>query len=275
MILIANLFYLFLYYYLGNSFDNAFDLIISVLYLPVFGGFVALSHYIYFLADLLVYYIAFLIFAYLLRNHKKKTPLISACMLALMFVVIIVLSIINAKTGSSRHMRGGLCFPLGLLICYYEDEICKFLNDYKWLVVAALFVSGFACSVTFSSDIVSEYIISVLIPLAIIVALYGVSSKRKSLKYLESLVLYVYVSHEFFRELLEKAIGGTHENFRGLMSMLLSVVVAIIICTVLNFIAKKKKAKETVLSLESQEKSLEEIIEEKTERVEILETAQG
>ena len=263
MILIADVFYLFLYYYLGNSFDNAFDLIVSVLYIPLFSGYVALSHYIYFLADLLVYYFIFLALAYVFRNHEKKMILTTACMFAILLVVIIILSIINSNTGSSRYLRACLCFPIGLLIACFDEIICEFLDDYKWLVVSALFVSGFACCVTFKAELVLEYITPIFMSLAVIFAVYGASSKRKSLNYLENLVLYVYVSHEFIRELLNKELAGKHANFRGLLAIVLSIIVAIIIHTVVEFVNKKRKAK----ALEEKPLLVEVQTEEKVESI--------
>ena len=57
ILLIADLCYLALYLATGGKFADPFSAVVSVLYLPVFSGFVPLSHWIYFLADIIVYYL--------------------------------------------------------------------------------------------------------------------------------------------------------------------------------------------------------------------------
>ena len=113
---IVDICYLVLYLALGGEFNNLFSAIISVFYLPVFNGFVALSHWIYFLADLLIYYILFLLFIFIFRKTKNRLLNTALVILAIDLIIIVVLSIINYKTGSSRYLSACLCFPI-VLIC--------------------------------------------------------------------------------------------------------------------------------------------------------------
>lgn len=231
IILIADLFYLWLYFYTGNTFSNFFDLLVSLFYLPIFNGFVALSHYIYFLADLIIYYVAFLIFSYLFRTDKKPLLSTAVAIIALELLTIAILSFINAETGSNRHLRACLCFPLGLLLA----EILKdgngreLFKELKWTLVVWLFVVGVAiCAITDNASIM-EYVLPIVASSAIVVLFFGVEIKSKALNYASQLVLYVYASHELFRELFEYCYPNLHTNVIGVIVVLLSVMVAFVI----------------------------------------------
>ncbi len=245
MLLIVDICYLALYYYTGSKFDNAFDLIISVLYIPIFDGFVALSHYVYFLADLIVYYFIFLLFSYLFRKQKNRLLIATVCISALTIVIIIVLSIINASTGSERYLRACVCFPIGLLIACFDDIICEFLDNYKWLVAITFFVLGFAFYVSLGTKTVTEYVTPALFSLSIITMVYGANSKSKLLDYFAKLILYIYVSHEFFREWFLYQFPNEHRNVRGLIVIGLSVVLSVIVNALVTLIGKKIKQNRT------------------------------
>lgn len=241
ILLITDLCYLALYFYTGGRFENAFDLITSVLYIPLFDGFVTLSHYVYFLADLIIYYLIFLLFSFIFRKKNNALLLAAACTFALMLVIIIVLTIINSTTGSSRYLRACVCFPIGLFLANFDDIICEFLDDYKWLVSVTFLVLGFAFYITFGLKTVNEYIVPSMCSLFVITAVYGANSKAKLLDYLAKLIIYIYVSHEFFRELFIYRFPEMHQNLRAIIVVAMSLFVAVLITGLINFISKKSK----------------------------------
>ena len=229
MLFITNVFYLIFHYYTGNTFENVFDLIISVVYLPVFSGFVALSHYIYFLADLIIYYFMFLLFSKIFRKKKNNLLLTSLSILILNFVIIAVLTIINANTGSSRYLRACVCFPVGLLIACFNQQISKVLDKFKYLIVAGLFAIGVLVYSYIGTKSLIEYLLPVIFSLAIIILFYKVDLKSKVLDYFAKLVLFVYASHELFREFIIYKYISLDPNIRMVIVVVASLIIAIII----------------------------------------------
>lgn len=241
IILIADLLYLWLHFYTGNTFENFFDLVISVLYLPVFNGFVALSHYIYFLADLIIYYALFWFFSRAFKSEKKPLVATAIAILVLDLIIIAVLTVVNMETGSNRHLRACLCFPLGLLLSeILKDENARALfKTLKWTLATWLFVLGtFFYALTDDSSMV-EYVLPILFAFAIIIAFFGVEIKSKAIEYSSQLVLYVYVSHEFFRELFKYCYPVAPENVRAILVVITSILVAIIIHELVKNLADK------------------------------------
>ena len=151
MLLIVNLCYLVLYLATGGEFDNLFSAIISVLYLPVFGGFVALSHWIYFLADLIIYYLMFVVFIYLFRKAKNRLLWTAVAIIILDLIIIAVLSVVNAQTGSSRYLRACLCFPIGLMCAAFQEKLSEILNHNKLLPAICLSAISIVAVVFFNN----------------------------------------------------------------------------------------------------------------------------
>ncbi len=244
IILIADLLYLWLHFYTGNTFDNFFDLVISVFYLPIFNGFVALSHYIYFLADLIIYYTLFLLFSHAFKNEKNPLVATAIAILVLDLIIIAVLTVINMETGSSRHLRACLCFPLGLLLAQIlkDENGCALFKKLKWTLVTWLFIIGTSVYALTENDSMIEYVLPILFAFAIIIAFFGVEIKSKAVEYCSQLVLYVYASHEFFRELFEYCYPSVTENVRAIIVVSISVIVAVVIHElVINLADKSEK----------------------------------
>lgn len=241
MLFITNLCYLFLHYYIGNDFENAFDLIISVLYLPVFNGFVALSHYIYFLADLIIYYFLFLLFSKILSKNKNTLLLTAICILIVNCLIIAVLTYVNLTTNSTRYLRACLCFPVGLLLANFNVQLCKAIKKLKWLFAFALFAIGVLLYVFIDCISLHEYILPIILASSIIIAFYGFDFKSKIIDYFAKLILYIYASHEFFREFFIYKFPQVDPNVRLVLVVLLSLAVAVIVHAIVNVIGKRKR----------------------------------
>lgn len=248
IILIADFFYLWLHFYTGNTFDNIFDLLISVLYLPVFKGYVALSHYIYFLADLIIYYALFWLFSRIFKTEKNPLRATAIALLVLDLIVIAVLTVVNMETGSNRYLRACLCFPLGLLLAdILKDENGRaLLKELKWPLVLWLFIGGVTFTLLTDDASVVEYVLPILFAFAIIIAFFGVEIKSKAVEYCSGLILYVYASHELFRELFEYCYPSVPTNGRAVIVFIISVVVAIVIRELTVNLADKSEQKPLV-----------------------------
>ncbi len=252
ILFIVDLCYLVLYLALGGKFNNLFSAIISVLYLPVFNGFVALSHWIYFLADLLIYYLVFLLFIYLFRKTKNRLLNTALVILAIDLIIIVVLSIINYKTGSSRYLRACLCFPIGLICSAFNEELSFVVKGSKPILLVVLsLISVFTITIciipSVNSDPIKEYVLPILAIFALVVILCGVNFKSKFISYASKLVLYVYVSHEFFLNLFSALFSSLHRNIIGLIVLVCSIVFAVALNATIKYLKNKIKVKKGVV----------------------------
>ena len=233
-LLIANLCYLALYLATGGGFNNAFSAVISVLYLPIFKGFVPLSHWIYCLADLIIYYLLFSLFSRLLKKTKNRLLWTAIAILILDLTIIIVLSIINHKTGSTRYLRACLCFPIGLLGAAFNEKLAEIAKKHKIVLVSALAAITVITKVFFDYRPIDEYALPIFAVLTLVVLLCGVNTESRVMNYLSSLVIYVYVSHEFFLNVCGRLFVTMHQNVIALIVFACSTTFAIL----LNFIAR-------------------------------------
>jgi len=236
-ILLVDLLYLIPFFLIGNTFASASSAIVSVLYLPFAPGFVALSHWVYFIADLFVYYLVFGAFSMLFRKKENGYMLSVICFTALLAVLIAVLSVINYRTGSIRYMRAALLFPIGLTIAGCEKTFFTKVNVTplkKWISFGVLFALG--CVPFFFEEMrfVSEYITPIPFALAAAVAMMGCEPKGKALSYSAGLVIGVYLAHEAFFRIFRYY----YPSMNKWLSMLLITLCAVA-CAVLSDLAKR------------------------------------
>lgn len=240
-IIIANVFYLWLFLFTGNLFEDGFSAIYSFLYFPFFSSFEKLSHYIYFLADLIVYYGLFWITINLFK--KSRNPMLwTAITTAIVGVLaMVVLEVINGATGGSAAMRGSLGFPAGLLIAYFDDAICKALNKRGTLIYISLMiplaVGGFFADL----NLFYEYLIPLFFSLGVALLFYQVKFKSKIITYLAGLIIYVYVAHEFFRNLLRFLYPALTKNQNCLITLVLTFLASVLIDLIIKGIKKLVK----------------------------------
>lgn len=241
ILLIADLCYLVLYLAMGGRFNDPFSAIISVLYLPVFSGFVPLSHWIYFLADLLIYYLLFLLFIFIFKKAKNRLLRTALTILIIDFIIISVLSVINYRTGSVRYLRACLCFPIGLICAAYSGKLYEIVKKYKILLALSLSAIIILVSAFLDYRPVDEYVLPIFVVLTLVVILCGVNTKCKVLDYLSGLVLYVYVSHEFFLLLTRHILSTFHINLHQNIIGLIVVACSMLFAVILNAIVKTIK----------------------------------
>lgn len=239
ILLIADLCYLVLYLARGEKFNSPFSAIVSVLYLPIFSDFVYLSHWIYFLADLLIYYFMFLLFIFIFKKAKNKLLWTAITILIIDLIIIAVLSVINYQTGSVRYLRACLCFPIGLICAVFSGKLYEIVKKHKIILAVSLSAIIILISAFLDYRPIDEYVLPIFVVLALVVILCGVNTKCKALDYLSGLVIYVYVSHEFFLLLFSHIFStlniNLHKNIIGLIVVACSMLFAVI----LNAIVKK------------------------------------
>lgn len=201
-IVLVDLLYLILFYADNRYFGNASSFLLSVFYMPISSEFTYLSHWIYFLADLLIYYLLFLGLACIFKKRDDALKKTAISMLILSGIVILVLTIINTTTGSSRYLRACVAFPVGLLLANYANELHKIIKAHKWKIFSLLLTLGISFFCIANVPILCEYFTCLLFCLAIVVLINGKEIQSKFVSFATPLVLYVYVSHELFFKLL-------------------------------------------------------------------------
>lgn len=247
ILFIADLCYFALYLALGGKFNSPFSAIVSVLYLPVFNGFIPLSHWIYFLADLLIYYVMFLLFVFIFKKTKNRLLWTAIAILIVDLIIIAVLSTINYQTGSLRYLRACLCFPIGLICAAFSDKLAEIVKKYKILLAIGLSLISAAILVFADYRPITEYLLPIFAVFAIVTILCGVNTESRALTYLSSLVIYVYVSHEFFlllcRHLVSNMQINLHQNVIALIVFACSSIFAILLNAVVKKIGKIRLSK--------------------------------
>ena len=250
-IVVVDVIYLSLFYLQGNSFTSFTAMLCSLLYLPVVKGYVALSHWVYFLADLLIYYVIFYVVMKVLKNKQKRLEKTAVVMLVLSAIAIAVLTVINVNTGSSRYLRGIILFPIGILCACYNDAICKLLSKYKWWVVGGLAVAFLLSAIfTVNSNMATEYLICTFATLLVVALLFGVEVKSKAVSFFSDKVLIVYLSHEYILFYLRMHL---HAQEDWVLIMFLTLVISLAISIILRLIqCKCKKALSSSAELNAQ-----------------------
>jgi len=230
-LLITDILYLIPFFLIGNRFSDAASAVSSILYLPFMPQFVALSHWVYFIADLMVYYLVLGLFALLFYDRKNGHFLTLLAFTLTLALLIVVLSVINLKTGSSRYMRGALLFPIGFAIAGGEGEIFKkgITPIAKWAVFGALLSLGIVAFLFSEVKFLSEYVIPIPFALVAAVALMGCDPKGKVLRYFSGLVIGVYLSHEAYLRIFEYFCPNLNEWLRVLVVVLCAFITAALI----------------------------------------------
>ncbi|MBQ9709176.1 MAG: acyltransferase [Clostridia bacterium] len=226
-VVIADLFFLIQFYLMGNSFPSFLALASSVLYLPIFSGSTILSRWIYFMMDLAIYYVAFVILMWLLRKREDRLKQAAFAMLGIEVIVILVLTAISNITGSHVQMRACVMFPIGLLAARYDKAIFKQVKRFKYLISAVCFsLAVFFCVYAYY-HLMGEYVICGLFATSVIALFVGVEIKSRPLEVASEHVVYVYLSHEFFFKLLRHQMPNLGGNSIMFISVICSVAVAI------------------------------------------------
>lgn len=231
-IVVTNLFYLSFFYITGDQFESFFGFITSVLYLPISKDYVTLSNWVYFMADLLIYYVIFWLLMTAFKKKKEKYNITVTVMFALCALIITILTIINKNTGSTRYLRACIAFPIGLLLAKHDQKICKLLNNYKrptflFLVILSIITTG----LSYNERTYSEYFANTLFALAIIVHAYGANFKSKAIDFLSQHVLYVYLVHEW----AFKTLRYINRDIHFLLDMLIVICFSCAIAFAINY----------------------------------------
>ena len=204
LIVFTNVCYLLLFFLTGKSFPSFFALLTSVLNAPIVSGSVTLSNWLYFLSDLMIYYLLFWLFMQLFEHRRDRLLHTAKTLLMFAISVACVLCLINITTGSTRYLRGCLAFPIGIFIAHYDGELIKILSKFKYLIAGVLFIVALALSIAFIDQrFLFEYVINVMFSLSIVVLAFGFNPQNKWIKVASRHVIIVYLSHELFFKLLK------------------------------------------------------------------------
>ena len=228
IIVITNIFYLLLFFIKGNSFDSFSGFVLSILYLPLGKGYETLSNWVYFVCDLMVYYIMFVVATFIFKKNENRLKLSAIAVLIADLLVVVVLTVINQKTGSSRFLRACVMFPFGLLFANYNKRIFAFIKRNKFYI-SIISATLATCFYTFyNSKIFEEYVISCLFAIAVISLFFNVEIESKGIDLVSKHVIYVYLSHEFFFKMLSHCVPKWNTLLVFEITLIYSVTFAII-----------------------------------------------
>lgn len=223
LIVLTDLFYILLFFIEEEQFNGVFGFIVSVLYLPVFKEFSYLSHWVYFLADLIVYYLMFFVVGHIMKKRKDslfKTAVTIFCVQAL---IVAVVSVINSVTGNSGSLRGCFMFPMGLLIANYSEELTSVVRKYKYELVTGLFLVATLFFFSWDGLFADEYVIGSLFALSLFFLFHGFEIRSHVLDICSHLILFVYLSHE----LVFKSIRFMFPSLSWQLRMLCTLVLVL------------------------------------------------
>lgn len=222
-VVIADLFFLILFYLTGNTFPSAIALVSSVLYVPIFSGSTILSRWIYFMMDLAIYYAVFVLIAYLARKRQNRLAYTAGVMIGLEVILILVLTAVCNVTGNNVQMRACLLFPLGLLAANYEKAILPAVRKHKFAISAILLALAVFFIKYISFHLTREYVICGLLAGSVMALFVGVEINSKAVEVAGKHVVYVYLSHELFYKLMVYQMPNLHS---------VAVMATVFLCTI-------------------------------------------
>ncbi|MBR4419470.1 MAG: acyltransferase [Clostridia bacterium] len=243
LIVFVNMCYLTLFIMKGGEFKSFLGALCSLLYLPFSKDYVTLSSWVYFIGDLLLYYVLFCVFAKIFA--KKKNPLKKSA-LAIIYlgvIAVVALSLINKSTGSLRFLRACFMFPIGLLCAHYNDRLYDFIekNRKKCIInLSIAFVLVWFASLFGRS--ISEYFTADFIVLVFVCIFLGDNKERPFFDKASRLVLIVYLSHEFFFKMYMHYMSKVWpQNRIGIIVVFSTIGFAVLFRIVADGVAKKMK----------------------------------
>ncbi len=241
IVIITNIVYLILYGIMTNFDFTIWQALTSIFYISSYSQFINVYSWIYFMVDLLYYYIIFLAIACILELLKaKKKFLLSA--IIFLCVVITVFSLYWVIADKQLELKAIFCFPLGLFSAYFLDKLKIFISKNK----VTLIVLGFlltSCSILFANlyDINLNQILAISFIIFILPIFANITIKNVFLTWLGNVSLYAYLSHGFFYKIFVKYVylNGYLEFF---IEVALTFIVSYALYTVIKAIKTKKQS---------------------------------
>ncbi len=243
LIIIVNMCYLTLFIMKGGQFKSFIGALCSLLYLPFSKDYVTLSNWVYFIGDLLLYYVLFCVFAKIFAKRKNPLKKSALAIIYLGVIAVVVLSLINKSTGSLRFLRACFMFPIGLLCAHYNDRLYDFVekNRKKCIInLSVAFILVWFASLFGRS--ISEYFTADFVVLIFICFFLGNNKERPFFDKTSRLVLIVYLSHEFFFKMYMHYMGKyLPQNRISILVFLTTIGFAVLLRLIVDTIANKMK----------------------------------
>lgn len=201
IIIITNMFYLALYASTVSSELSIENIITSVLYLSFFNSFIPLNSWIYFIADLIIYYLVFaIVFGLIGLVNKVKNKAKTGAIIHFIFVLVIFV-LISCIFQEPLAQRAIFCFSLGVFAGAFEDSISSFCVKYRLLFVAVLCVLLTLLFMWVNFELVEEQILPLIFCLLLMVSFNQIDFQNKVVLFVGKISLYIYLSHGFFFKL--------------------------------------------------------------------------
>lgn len=237
LLVATNLVYLGVYYLTGNPPLSVGGAVSSVFYISFVPQFVSLYSWMYFIVNLLIFYVVFaLIFSVIeaIKGIKRK-----AAVGTIVFVVVEValIAVISLVGGALLDARAFLCFPLGLVCGAFANQIKCFIDKNRLFVCVLAAFAGCVLLTFADTTMLREYVIPLSFCLFFTALISGVDVKSRVLLWAGKNSLNVYLFHGAFFKIYDHFLKPSY-IYRLLFVVVLSFVLSIMIRSVVYVVRK-------------------------------------
>lgn len=228
IIIVTNLAYLPIYTLTTSSQLTILNIIASIFYLSFTSHFIQLYSWIYFLADLIIYYAIFAIiflFVEICKKIKNK-PKIGAIIQCA--IILLLYTIISLIVGKPLNQRAIFCFALGSLLGAFEFHFINFAIRYRLYIASVLFVITVILCIVMKSYFIKEQIIPIISSIMLITLFANMALQSKILVYLGTISFYIYLVHGAFYKLLKY-----YTSLSSITNFVIIMISSIIISTIM------------------------------------------
>ncbi|MBP3620038.1 MAG: acyltransferase family protein [Clostridia bacterium] len=209
LILVAtNFIYLGVYYLTGNPpliFGGALS---SVLYISFVKGFVQLYSWIYFIPNLIVFYVVIAVVLWAVECIKSVHNKGQVATIIFIIVEVAIILLLSVASKQLPELRAYFCFPFGLICGAFMENICKFIRNRRaFLILLLVFLSW--CFMTFLNvKEIREYLMPLLFCMLVVFVVAQKSFVGSfGALWFGKISLYVYLFHGAFFKIFNHFIA--------------------------------------------------------------------
>ncbi len=228
------------YYCISNSFTpNVWQVLSTIFYITSSPAYIKVYSWIYFLTDLLYYYLIFLVLALFVNLIKLKDKTFWISIIYISGLVLFYL-IYYFIAGTLLDMRAFFCFALGILFSKFSPQIFNFIQKNKIVCIvvsAILFLAVYILKV-YSIDL--KQTMAIAFCLFFVTLFASVDIKNKVVLFVGKISLYVYLSHGMFYYIFRDHVQ-IDSYLRCLIVIVSSIALSIALYYLVNIIKKAIK----------------------------------
>ena len=242
IVVIANTIYLPIYALTVSTNISFLNAITSILYISFSKHFIAFYSWIYFMTDLIIYYLLFALIFIVIEYSKKIKNKIHIGAVVHFLILLSIYLIISLIIRQPLSLRAAFCLSIGVIIGAFEEIMCDFILRFKLLIAGLITIIFVTLFLLYDIYIIEEQILPILFCLLLIVICTKVNINFKPLTYLGNISLYVYLSHGIFVKLF-KHFFVLSPFVLFLLVAVCSILLSSLIYILVNLVKRHIKAK--------------------------------